>query len=346
MGTRARGSSALAFFVVLGSCTGGEPPGAIDWTMGRVIAVDVPSTMLEDGGETLDLCYALTLHNDVPIYVSQVAMHGTTGVHHSNWFYVPDFYFDGDDGLFSCAERHFDPSGAATHGGVLFAQSTQATDETMSFPAGDALMVPANARFVVNLHYVNYSGGPLTPEISLRVRTVSESDVTTRLHGFAFQYDDLHIAPRTSSEFTVDCDLDATSRRSLGHPLDFGIHYVLPHYHSFGTYLRLGIVGGPHDGATIWEADSRIGEPLGSPISPPADLTGATGIRLTCRYDNPGDTEILWGNGGGEMCIAFGYSDSPNLWANVGGSGTITGTSGGVTRATASCTVITARPPL
>lgn len=326
------------------SCAGSPGDGAIDWTMGRVIAVDVPPTTLEAGGETLDLCYALTLHNDVPIFVSQVTMHGTPGVHHSNWFYVPDRNFGGDDGLFSCATRGFDQTAAASAGGVLFAQSTQATDETMAFPAGDALALPSNARFVVNLHYVNYTGDTLRPQISLAVTTVAEADVVTHLHGFAFQYEDLHIAPHTTSEFTIDCDLRAAHQTAFGRPLDFGVHYVLPHYHSFGTYLRLGIVGGPNDGATIWEANSRIGEPLGSTISPPASLVGATGVRLTCRYDNPGDTEIVWGNGGGEMCVAFGYSDSPNLWANLGGTGTVTGTSGGVTTATAPCTVITSRP--
>lgn len=343
----------LIVAVLLLSCGGSAAPsdgsasdGSSEWSAGRVIPIDVPATPLGVGEETLDLCYSLTLHNDIPIFVSQVRMEATLGVHHSNWFYVPDTSYAGDDGLWPCSARAFDQAVAASVGGVLFAQSTQATAETMAFPAGDALAVPANARVVVNLHYVNYTGAPLEPTMALEVTTVPEAQVTTVLHSFAFSYNDLHLPARTRSEFTIDCDLDTQHRASLRRPLDFGVHYVLPHYHGLGTYLRLGVVGGPSDGATIWETNSAVGEPLGGAPEPAVDLTGATGIRLTCRFENPGDTEVVWGNGGGEMCIAFGYSDSPNLWANVGGIGTVAGVVDGVTMNTAPCSVVTAHPPL
>lgn len=342
---------ALGSLSLLASCdtaatandAGGGDAASV-WLEGRVVPIDVPVTSLEAGGETIDLCYSLTLGNDVPVYVSSVSMTATEGVHHSNWFYVPERLYRGDDGLWPCADRGFDTAIAAATGGVLFAQSTQALEETMAFGPGEALALPVNARVVVNLHYVNYSGAALSPTMSLAVTTIPEAEVVTRLHGFAFSYNDLAIPARSEAEFSTECDLNAQHLVSFERPLDFGIRYVLPHYHALGTYLSLEVVGGPRDGAVIWEAASPIGEPLGGRPDPAFDLTGATGIRLTCRFANPGDTAVGWGNADGEMCIAFGYSDSPNLWSNFANENTVTGVVGGVTMNTSPCTVITATP--
>lgn len=168
--------------------------------------------------------------------------------------------------------------------------------------------------------------------------------VTTVLHSFAFSYNALTIPARGEAEFTTECDIEAQHQISFRRPLDFGIRYVLPHYHRLGTFLSLEVYGGPNDGAVIWETASMIGEPLGGRPEPAFDLTGARGVRLTCRFANPGDTEVGWGNGDGEMCITFGYSDSPNLWSNTASVNTVTGTTGGVTTNTSPCVVLTATP--
>lgn len=352
---RRRISSVLALLGAATACgdpaSGGPPadggpsgPRHARWEGTRLL-VDVPPASLEPGGELVDLCFSAEVGNEAPIFVSSVTMHGTTGVHHSNWFFVPSSRYAGPDGLFPCDERSFDQAVAATLGGVLFAQTTQVADETMEFAPGAALALPARARIVANLHYVNWGAEALAPTIDLELTTIPEADVRTILHGFTFSYDRLVIPPHGESEFTTTCDVASRHESALGRPLDFRIHYVLPHYHGLGTYLALEVVGGPNDGAVIWETNGAVGgEPLGGRPDPAFDMTGATGVRLTCRFVNPGDATVYTGNRDGEMCIAFGYSDSPNLWATIGGDNEVLGVTAGVTQNTSTCTVITARP--
>ena len=56
-------------------------------------------------------------------------------------------------------------------------------------------------------------------------------------------------------------------------------------------------------------------------LDPPFDMTGHSRLRLTCSYYNNTNNTVTWGNAGGEMCIAFGYTDSPSVWT----AGIITG---------------------
>jgi hypothetical protein len=90
---------------------------------------------------------------------------------------------------------------------------------------------------------------------------------------------------------------------------------VLPHYHALGDMLRLEIVGGPNDGELLWEVNTSIGEVLGGIPEPHlGDMTGATGVRMTCGYENPRDEIVGSGVGDQEMCITFGFTDSDRLW--------------------------------
>ena len=75
--------------------------------------------------EVTDDCVQITLGNTDAIYVNAVELTTGPGFHHSNWFYVPEHTFAGDDGTFSCKSRNFDQAVAAIQGGVFFAQSTQ-----------------------------------------------------------------------------------------------------------------------------------------------------------------------------------------------------------------------------
>src|SRR5262245_59443573 len=87
--------------------------------------------------ESTDLCASWRLDNDRVLYVNQVDMEAGAGWHHSNWFFVPEATFSEDDGVWRCGVD-FDAVKAALTGGVLFAQSTQATDETQGFQQGAA----------------------------------------------------------------------------------------------------------------------------------------------------------------------------------------------------------------
>ncbi|MFW6067744.1 MAG: hypothetical protein ACOC97_05345 [Myxococcota bacterium] len=298
-----------------------------DSVEGDVVALDVPPIPLAEGEEVLGRCHSWTLHNEEPVFVQSIRMRGTEGIHHSNWFYVDDDTYDAPDGsdgdgFWDCGDRGFTTQGAALAGGVLFAQSTQALDETQAFDPGAVIALPPHSRIVVDLHLVNTYGESLESDIDLELRTIPRDEVETPLTGFIMTYADLHIQPRARTEVSMECDFASAHQASLGRPLDFRVHYVLPHYHSYGDMLRLELLGGEHDGETLWEVNTRIGEVLGGvPEADMADMTGATGLRMTCGFDNPTDEKVEWGNGDGEMCITFGFTDSERLWSGDVGSG-------------------------
>jgi hypothetical protein len=71
------------------------------------------------------------------------------------------------------------------------------------------------------------------------------------------------------------------------------------------------------------------GNNAGTPIDQPIDLAaiGATGLRMTCGFDNPRSAEVGWGIGDQEMCVialqavtTIGFEGDVNDGADVRGS--------------------------
>jgi len=269
------------------------------------------------GSEQTDLCVAVSLHNREPIYVNSIEMAGAPGIHHSNWFWVPSTRWLGfPEGAFSCAAgdgtRPFDQQAATFDGGVLFAQSTQVWDEIQAFPAGSAIRIEPDARIIADLHLVNAGDNPLSVPLALSLTPIPERETTTILAGFAMENLSIALPPHEMSRFNVECDL---SQNPGGLPWNFRFYHALAHYHALGVALSFDAIRDSDGGIdTIWTTEHQIGDELGGMLDPPFDLTGHSKVRLSCTYDNPTDHTITWGNAGGEMCIAFAYTDAEYAW--------------------------------
>jgi hypothetical protein len=270
--------------------------------------------------EDTDLCVAVTLHNTEPIFVNAIDMVGATGIHHSNWVWVPagNATFAGfPEGQFACSKgdgqgHPYDQEAAAFFGGVLFAQSTQATSDTQEFPPGAAIRIPANARIVASIHLVNASDNPETVPLSLTLHPIAQQEVTTLLNALAIENLAIALPPHEMSRFTVECDM---SKNPGQIPWQFNFYHALAHYHKLGVGLTLDAIRDSDGGAdTIWSTEQHIGDELGGMLSPAFAMAGHSKIRLSCTFDNTTDNVITWGNAGGEMCIAFAYTDSPYVW--------------------------------
>ena len=309
---------------------------------------------LAAGQELTDTCVSATLHNDAPLYINSIEMVGAVGIHHSNWFWVPDNEsFVGPDGMWSCNDYHFDQAAAALFGGVLFAQSTQATEEVQAFPAGAAIKIPPHARIVANIHLVNASDANLSVPLALTLHPIAAADATTVLAGFALENESIALPPHVTSQFGVECDLSQTWQNLYAQGLvnsdhiDIKIYHALSHYHSFGTALTFEAIRDSDGGVdTIWSTSAKIGDHLGGMLDPPFDLTGHSKVRVSCTYDNPGDTTITWGNGGQEMCIVFAFTDSNYAWSggelNQGDPGPSVTSNGIIDFTAPGCQVVTA----
>jgi hypothetical protein len=270
---------------------------------------------LNPGQELTDTCVSTTLHNDQPIYINSVELQAATGIHHSNWFWVPEFMYPGSDGQWSCTERGFNEGIAGLKGGVLFAMSTQATHETQAFPAGAVIKVPPHSKIVAGLHLLNAGDTKLSVPLSLVLRPIAEADVVHVLAGLSFENESIALPPHLKSRFTVECDLGPKHEALFGRPVDFKLYYALPHYHALGIGETFEAIRDSDGGSDmIWETANKIGDRLGGTIDPPFDLTGHSKLRFACEFDNPRDVTVGWGVGDQEMCIIVAYTDSTYTW--------------------------------
>lgn len=258
-------------------------------------------------GQEKSQCVSVTLNNDEPLFINTVELTTGVGFHHSNWFWVPERLFGGDDGTWQCGTRDYDEAVAGIEGGVLFAQSTQAQHEVQAFDPGVAIVIPARSKIVAGTHLLNPSDESQTVPLTLTITPIATP--STKLAGMAFQNQGLALPPRRASRFTIECDF-GTAYDNIGVDRDFGIHYVLPHYHELGTGITLEAIRSDGTATTIFENTSRVGDALGRPISPTFSLVGYDKIRFACNFDNTTDRVIGFGNGGQEMCIFLAFTDS------------------------------------
>jgi len=57
------------------------------------------------GEEVLGLCQSWTLNNPEELWVNAVELGQDVASHHSNWTFVPDNLYKGEDGVWPCDER-------------------------------------------------------------------------------------------------------------------------------------------------------------------------------------------------------------------------------------------------
>ncbi len=278
--------------------------------------------------EVIDDCVQITMNNADPVYVNAVELTTGPGFHHSNWFYVPEHTFAGDDGTFSCISRNFDQAVAAIEGGVVFAQSTQDAHEVQQFPAGHVVKLPAHSKIVAQIHLLNAGDDDLSLAPNITLTPIAEADVTTVLAGISFENQSLGLPPHAQSSFTVQCDLGPKHEMLFGTEPNFHIFYALAHYHTLGTSLEIDAIKPDGTTTTVYSTANLVGDELGGPIDPAFDMTGYTQLRMTCDYYNPRDTTVVWGNGDQEMCVFLAFSDSPYNW---GGGVTATDVPGDAT---------------
>jgi hypothetical protein len=313
---RAMKSAAMGMLCAgaLMACSGEDPTGP-----GRLTDAELensfPTLALDPGEENSDLCASWTLGNEETLYVNAVELVAENGgFHHSNWVYVPETgFFEGEDGFWPCEDRGFNEAIGATMGGVLFAQSTQSRHETQRFAEGVSLVIPPRARVIGALHMLNTGGTTFDAAMTLGLHTIDEADATTKLSALSFTNEALALPPSSRSEFQAECDLGPKHEEELGRAPDFNIHFVLPHYHSLGTGMRIEAFG-PDGSEVIFDGANPVGDPLGQMLDPPFSMKGYDGVRFSCTYENPRAESVGYGIGDQEMCVLLAFTDSTMLW--------------------------------
>jgi hypothetical protein len=307
---------------------------------GTATAHDFAMFTTDPGQEVLGLCQSWTLDNAEDIWVNAVELSQDELSHHSNWTFVPDTKFAGDDGVWNCKDRNYDELSAAVAGGVLYAQSTQATHEVQRFPDGAAVRIPPHSRIIGDVHLLNVSGEARTGHAKLTIYSIAPNEVTHKLTPFHMTYTGLDIPPHSSSRFTGDCDLATQYETSTGKPFALKLYYSLPHTHALGTRFFLKARGGPVDGESLIDVAGFNGEARGKAYDPPIDLGGASGLEFGCEFQNPRDDEVQWGFGDQEMCEMLGFVEADAAFQSEVSTAVSAGADGDVQLFTGPCETI------
>jgi hypothetical protein len=271
------------------------------------------------GSEDTSKCVQITLNNADYLYVNQVELTTGPGFHHSNWLFVPEHVFPGEDGVFTCDDRAFNQATAAIFGGVFFAQSTQSEHDLQAFPEGVAIEVPPHSKLVTTIHLLNTGDESLELAPHIDVTPILKSDVVTKLSSIVFEYHPIGLPPQKQSRVSVECDIGPRHEEIFGRAPDFNVYYALSHYHKWGTRQTMEAVRPDGTSATIYSTANSVGDSLGGKLDPLFNMSGFTKLRLSCDYLNNTDNTIYYANSGnGEMCVFLGFSDSTYIWS--GGS--------------------------
>lgn len=308
----------------------GEPP---DGPRTASLTHGLAPTRLDAGQESLD-CYSWTLDNDKPLYVNAVDFANLGSYHHSNWFVVPDTVYSGPDGAWDCQERDFDALGAAQAGTVLFAQSTQAWEETMAFETGAVIRIPAHSRVVGDVHLLNLSPRPRDTQAWMTMHLIHPFDVAAVLSPIQLSYLALEIPAMSEIRFQSACEFGDVNMK---------IHYVLPHYHSTGVHFSVTTT----DGQELVAQDGFDGSPQGRAFTPAVELPGIPRFEFSCGYRNWHSSPLTWGVGINEMCVVLMLAEAAAVHTGtVTTPGFVSETTDGVPTVFGSCAALSAEKGL
>jgi hypothetical protein len=296
-----------------------------------------PENTVAAGSEVLGLCRSWTVGNDEELWVTAVEFEQDELSHHSNWTFVPEGHFDGPDGTWRCADRNYHQLTAALAGGVLYAQSTQAVREVQRFPDGAAIRLPPRARIISDIHLLNTTSADATGKVTITLYSIPRADVRVRLAPFHLDYHALDIPPMAVSRFTGDCDLTQAWMSAAGTTPNAKIYYILPHTHALGSRFFVELRGGPGDGMRLMDLRGFGGEARGRAYDPPIDISGSSGFRFGCEFDNPRAESVKWGFGDQEMCEMLGFAESPVVFESRVSQGQPAGSDGATQLFSGSC---------
>lgn len=315
------------------------PSGACEALQGTAISHEFAEFTVQAGEEVLGLCQSFTLNNAEEIWVNAVELEQNEWSHHSNWTFVPSDKFTGADGVWKCSDRGYDQVTAALSGGVLYAQSTQATREVQKFPDGVAVRIPPYSRIIGDVHLLNASASNATGSVKLNLYSIPKEQVAHKLVPFHLDYEGLAIPPHAKSRFVGECTL-TDKFAAGGDTFTPQVYYILPHTHAMAAGFFLEILGGPHDGEKIIQLGPYDGEAHGRVFYKPIDMTGAEGYRFGCEYHSDRDSVVKWGFGDQEMCELLGFAESNTAFESRITSASPSGMDGDVQLFSAPCSTL------
>jgi hypothetical protein len=179
----------------------------------------------------------------------------------------------------------------------VFVAGTQTPTYDYTFPAGSALLIPANTSLDLNSHYVNKTGAPLPGEVSMNLYTVDKAKVVNVV--------------KTLNEANTNFSLPAGQRRTITKDFIYTkprmILALTSHTHKLGEKFVIKIKGGARNGEVIY-TNTDWEHPEIVTFTTPIALKAGEGLTSEVTYFNNTNRTVGFGlTSEDEMNIIFGY---------------------------------------
>ncbi len=179
----------------------------------------------------------------------------------------------------------------------VFWAGTQTQVHDYTLPEGAALVLPANASFDMNSHYVNKTDQATTGEVHVNLYTIPKEKVKHWVWALNLANERFVLPPKKT---TV-----ATKSFTFENPTT--ILMLTSHTHKLGKKFVIKIKGGSRHGEVVYESTDWE-HPLIKNFPTPIRLKAGEGLTSEITYDNTTNKTIRFGLlSEDEMGIIFGY---------------------------------------
>ncbi len=217
------------------------------------------------------------LANTSPMWVQRIDWTAPAGLHHSRLDAPPD------------DSTHFYP---------VLALPVGVSTGSVQFPPGYALALAAHQRLNVSYHFVNLGSAPITGAIETRFTPAPAGVTPIPIAMLALMNNAIEIPARGEATAETTCPLPGRA---------IALHSMASHMHQRGIAVEAVVVGGAHDGQTVYATAEWDDAPVVA-FEPPLALEAGTSIRFSCRFRNPTDAVVRYGAGANdEMCGVFAH---------------------------------------
>lgn len=276
--------------LVVSGCKGSEGSSAPE---SNVVTFGIEPFEVATGEDRI-WCKTMKVPSDVTLDVRKWKITMPEGSHH---FILYRSEANLPDGFGACTEMN---------DRVFVTASQTAGSFETEYPAGLALPLFAGEQLILETHYANATGGPITAQVEVEAHTMAHEDVTDYVQTVLAPYTDFSIPPMTNGY---------TDGASVNEAPGFKVIAMSSHTHSRATLVTIDrTVGGVTSRVfenTDWHA------PVIKNFSPPLEGASGNSLRLECTWNNETDAPITFGpTTDDEMCIAVltfypAYSYSP-----------------------------------
>lgn len=171
-------------------------------------------------------------------------------------------------------------------------------EPTIQLPDGVAFKIPEGKQMVIQVHYINTTGKPMTVNDEVTVTTTSDDKVKEYGNFWTMVDTGFSIEPNSTATRTSICTLteDIDTLVLLGHMHELGSHYTLEQIDDQGNVV-----------ASLYDQDWTPEYPSHPPtvfstLENPFKLPAGTRLRQTCTWNNTTPDLVLFPR---EMCLAF-----------------------------------------